>query len=154
MRNFFKWFGIVLGSLLGLVILALVVLSVVGGARMNRTYDVQVQAISIPTDAESIAAGEHWAKTICIGCHQPDLSGGPFFAAPFGYFDAANLTPGQGGLGASYSDEDWIRSIRHGLRPDNGPSDRGPIDRHRRGTLCARTLLLLGPLRGNQFIRA
>ena len=122
MRKFFKWFGIVLGSLLGLVFLAVVGLSLVGGARLNRTYDVQVETITIPTDTESIAAGEHWAQAICIGCHQPDLSGGPFFEAPFGYFDAANLTPGKGGLGASYSDEDWTRSLRHGLRPDGTPA--------------------------------
>lgn len=121
MKKFFKWVGIILGSLLGLIIVLLTVLSLVGGARLNRTYDVQAENFAIPTDAESIAAGEHWAKAICIGCHEPDLSGGPFFEAPFGYFDAANLTSGQGGLGASYSDEDWIRSLRHGLRPDGTP---------------------------------
>jgi len=121
MKKFFKWVGIILGSLLGLIIVLLTVLSLVGGARLNRTYDVQAENFAIPTDAESIAAGKHWAKAICIGCHEPDLSGGPFFEAPFGYFDAANLTSGQGGLGASYSDEDWIRSLRHGLRPDGTP---------------------------------
>lgn len=118
MQKFFKWFGIVLGSLLGLIVLALVGLSLSGGARLNRTYDVQVENITIPTDAESVAAGEHWVQAICIGCHQPDLSGGPFFEAPFGRIDAANLTPGKGGIGASFSDEDWVRSIRHGIRPD------------------------------------
>lgn len=118
MKKILKWFGIVLGSLLGLVVLTLVALSLIGGARLNRRYDVQVESISIPTDEQSIAAGEHWARAICIGCHEPDLSGGPFFEAPFGNFDAANLTPGVGGLGDSYSDEDWVRSLRHGIRPD------------------------------------
>jgi mono/diheme cytochrome c family protein len=122
LRKFFKWLGIVLGGLLGVILLVPVILSFIGGMRLNRTYDVQVENIAIPTEAESIAAGEHWAKTICIGCHQADLSGGPFFEAPFGYFDAANPTPGQGGLGASYSDEDWIRFMRHGLRPDGTPA--------------------------------
>ena len=122
MKMFFKWLGILLGSLLGLILVLLIALSLVGGARMNRTYDVQVEKLTIPTDAESVAAGKHWVQSICIGCHQPDLSGGPFFEAPFGSFDSANLTSGAGGLGASYADQDWVRSIRHGIRPDGIPA--------------------------------
>jgi hypothetical protein len=38
---------------------------------------------------------------------------------PFlGTFSATNLTAGKGGIGASYSDADWIRTIRHGVKPD------------------------------------
>jgi mono/diheme cytochrome c family protein len=107
-----------LGSLVGLVLALLTALFLVGSARLNRTYDVNVENIPIPSDAESIAAGERWVQSICTGCHKADLSGGPFFEAPFGYTDAANLTPGKGGLGASYSDQDWVRSLRHGVRPD------------------------------------
>ncbi|MCL4562993.1 MAG: cytochrome c [Chloroflexi bacterium] len=29
-----------------------------------------------------------------------------------------NLTAGAGGVGATFSDEDWVRAIRHGVRPD------------------------------------
>jgi mono/diheme cytochrome c family protein len=114
----FKWVAILLGSLLGLILAILTALFLVGTARLNRKYDISVENIPIPSDAESIAAGERWVQSICIGCHKADLSGGPFFEAPFGYTDAANLTPGKGGLGATFSDQDWIRSIRYGVRPD------------------------------------
>ena len=30
----------------------------------------------------------------------------------------ANLTSGRGGVGRTYSDADWVRSIRYGVRPD------------------------------------
>ena len=31
---------------------------------------------------------------------------------------AANLTRGRGGIGATYSDEDWVRVLLHGVRKD------------------------------------
>jgi mono/diheme cytochrome c family protein len=34
---------------------------------------------------------------------------------------ADNLTTGRGGVGASYSDEDWVRAIRHGIGPNRKP---------------------------------
>src|SRR5687768_7642447 len=117
MKKFFKWAGIVLGSLLLLLAVIFFVLASKGKSMMNKTYDVQVENVTIPTDAEAIARGEHWVKAECIGCHGDDLSGGPFFEAPFGYFDAINLTPGEGGIGGEFNDEDWVRALRHGVNP-------------------------------------
>jgi mono/diheme cytochrome c family protein len=119
MKKFFKWFGIVLGSLLGLIVLIVLGLALKGNAAINKTYNVQVEKITIPTDAEAIARGEHWVMAECIGCHGEDLSGGPFFEAPFGYIDAKNLTSGKGGIATEFTDEDWIRALRHGVTPEN-----------------------------------
>ncbi|MFN8383125.1 MAG: c-type cytochrome [Anaerolineales bacterium] len=118
MKKFFKWLGIIIGSLLGLVVLVFLGLAMKGNSMLKRTYDVQVETISIPTDADSIARGEHWVKAECIGCHGDDLSGGPFFEAPFAQFDARNLTTGKGGAGTEFTDEDWIRALRHGVTPE------------------------------------
>lgn len=118
MKTFFKWFAIVLGSLLGLIVLVVLGLSLKGSSMLNKTYDVQAEALTIPTDAESIARGEHWVKAECIGCHGDDLSGGPFFEAPFGNIDAKNLTPGKGGAGSEFKDADWVRALRHGVNPE------------------------------------
>ena len=35
-----------------------------------------------------------------------------------GYWAAPNLTSGRGGLGASFTDADWVRAIRHGVHRD------------------------------------
>ena len=118
MRKFFKWFGIVLGSLLGLIIVIFVVLAIKGNSMLNKKYDVQVEQVTIPTDSAAIARGEHWVKAECTHCHGEDLSGGPFFEAPFGYFDARNLTSGQGGVGNEFTDEDWVRALRNGVSPE------------------------------------
>ena len=73
-RKILKWLGIVLGSLIGLLVLAFVVLYVIGNAKWNRirgnNYDVPAEAIVIPTDQVSIARGEHIATIrMCRYCH-------------------------------------------------------------------------------------
>ena len=40
-----KWIGIVLGGLVGLIVVALVVVYFVAGARLNKTYEIQPQAV-------------------------------------------------------------------------------------------------------------
>lgn len=119
MKKLFKWIGMVLGSLLVLLVVVFFILAAKGNSMLNKTYDIQAEAIAIPTEDEAIARGEHWVKAECIGCHGDDLSGGPFFDAPFAYFDAKNLTPGKGGAGTEFKDADWVRALRHGVSPEN-----------------------------------
>ena len=123
MKKIFKWIGIVLGSLLALLLAAGVVLYFVGESRLNKTYDFEASNLTIPTDAESIALGKHRAEALCAGCHGTDLSGldNWFNAPPLGVIDSANLTAGEGGVGAEFSDEDFVRAIRHGIDPAGKP---------------------------------
>ncbi len=118
MKKFFKWLGIVLGSLLGLIVLVFLGLALKGNSMLNKTYDVQVETIPIPTDEAAIARGEHWVMAECIGCHGDDISGGAFFEAPFATVNAKNLTTGKGGIGTEFTDEDWVRAFRYGVGPD------------------------------------
>jgi mono/diheme cytochrome c family protein len=56
---------------------------------------------------------------VCNQCHKPDLSGGVLFEDPLtGRLAPSNLTAGKGGVGQAYTDEDWIRAIRHGVMKD------------------------------------
>lgn len=116
MTKILKWLGIGLGGLIGLIILAALVLSFIGNAQLNKTVDIQPEAIPIPTDAASLERGEHLVKVACTSCHGEDLSGQPLLDDPaIGRVFSANLTSGQGGVGASYEDVDLIRSIRHAV---------------------------------------
>lgn len=124
MKRVFKWIGIVLGSLIGLVLLAVAVLYFIGNARLNKTYDFPPSNVVIPTDEASIEYGRHRAETLCQGCHGADLSGinDWFSAGPLGTIDSANLTSGEGGFGREVaSDEDYVRAIRHGIDPEGKP---------------------------------
>ena len=124
MKKVFKWIGIVLGSLVGLIVVAGVVLNLMGNARLNKKYDFPTSNITVPTDAASIEYGKHRAETLCEGCHGPDLSGIEkwFNAGPLGTVDSANLTSGNGGAGQEYkTDQDYVNAIRHGIDPEGLP---------------------------------
>ncbi len=119
-----KWIGIIVGSLVGLLVLAVISLSIIGQVKWNQTYqnyDVPVESIPIPTDEASIARGEHLATILaCRQCHGADLSGATLSDLPpvIATISVPNLTAGAGGVGATNSDEDWVRAIRHGVGHD------------------------------------
>jgi mono/diheme cytochrome c family protein len=110
-----KWFGIALGGLLGAGVLIVFGLFISGNSRITRQYEIQPAAIVVPADAESVERGKRWVDAICIGCHLPDLSGQTMLDAPFGRLNTSNLTSGKGGVGAYYTDADWIRALRHAV---------------------------------------
>ena len=112
-----KWIGIILGGLVGLLLLAFVVLYSIGTMKVNQTYEVPVETIPIPTDAVAIQRGEHLATiNLCKRCHIENLAGQLYFVAPgLLSIPTPNLTSGAGGAGGFYTDEDWVRAIRHGV---------------------------------------
>ncbi len=121
-RKILKWIGIVLGSLIGLLVLAFAVLYLIGSVKWNKMhgkYDVPVETIPIPTDQASLVRGEHIATIrMCRQCHLENLSGQTAGAPILVTLSVPNLTPGAGGIGATNTDEDWVRAIRHGVGQD------------------------------------
>ena len=116
MRKALKWIGIVLGGLIGLLAVAAVVLSIIGAARMSKTHDIQAETIAIPNDEAALARGKHLMEVaLCTECHGQDLGGDILIEDPsIGTVYATNIT----GLGATHSDADLVRAIRHGVDTD------------------------------------
>jgi cytochrome c553 len=128
MRRVLKWVGIGLGVLLGVLVILGIVLYFIGTSRLNKTYHVEAEAITIPTDAASLSRGEYLAKTICAHCHGDDLSGDSFVdQAGIVTIYAKNLTTGKGGVG-NMDDEEFVLAIRHGLEEDGKPLLIMPAD--------------------------
>jgi mono/diheme cytochrome c family protein len=111
----------------GLIGLVLIFLLVVVGAwslvqrRLDRTWDVRTPAVSVSNDAAAVERGRRLVRVLapCGDCHGEDL-GGKVMVDEFamGRLYAANLTRGRGGIGATYTDEDWTRALIHGVRQD------------------------------------
>ncbi len=82
-----------------------------------------VEPVSVPTDTVSRAEGERiFGFRGCLACHGKQLQGSVYLSdAALGQVIATNLTVGSGGVGRQYDDEDWVRAIRYGLRPDGTP---------------------------------
>jgi len=120
MKTLLRRAGFVLAGLALLLMAVFAFAYAASAARLNKTYDVPDEAIPIPTDAESIARGQHLVKAVggCAGCHGADLGGAEFINIPaIAVINAPNLTSGQGGLGREFTAADFVRALRHGLNP-------------------------------------
>ncbi len=105
-----------------LVVVAAVgaLITVVGS---NRAVDERVVvAPPLPVLGHgSVERGKHLYTAVagCIECHGSNGGGGPFITdSKVAVLNAPNLTRGPGGVGALYSDADYDRAIRRGIRPD------------------------------------
>jgi cytochrome c553 len=130
MRKPLRIAGRILAGLLALVLLVVVVSYAVSGSRLKKRYDVADAKLVIPTDSASVARGRVYATLSgCTGCHTSTLGGQVMINSfPFAKLAAPNLTRGKGGIGATYSDADFERAIRHGIRRDGTPLFIMPSD--------------------------
>jgi len=116
---------------LGWALLALVVLGLVAVAaaqwlaqrKLNRTIDVNVAPVAFVSDAASIARGQYLFQSRgCAECHGSNGAGRLFINDPGGLRAwSANLTTGANSAVANYTETDWVRTIRHGVKPDKRP---------------------------------
>ncbi len=123
MRRILKWIGIVLGGLVGLVTVAAIVIFIIATLRINTTYDIDTETVAIPENA-SLERGEHLVNAVssCTACHGDNLGGAVVLDDPLIMtIYAPNLTVGAGGAGSTFTDQDFVRAIRHGVDPDGRP---------------------------------
>lgn len=121
MKRIFKWIGIAVGGLIVLLLVAVAVMGLIANRNLNRVHTPTASSITIPSDAAALARGKHVVHSVatCISCHGPDLAGKVFIdGMPMGVVVAGNLTAGNGGIGATYTDEDWINALRYGVGAD------------------------------------
>ena len=92
-------------------------------SRMNRTYHVTPQKITISRDSTALALGKHYVETKgCTDCHGQDLGGKVFVDdGALGLLIARNLTKGEGGLPKDHNENDWVLALKHGIRRNGKP---------------------------------
>lgn len=174
-----KWIGIVLGAVVVLVAGVIFYFKSAAQAKLDRTFEIQVEPIPIPyplTDAEldalrkkrgeeqaaaaptpapaegsadggvaeapqpaadplagvnldalakerSLERAAHYmvSRAPCLECHGEDLGGKVVIDEPvMGTWIAPNIT--RGGVTKDYKPADWVRLIRHCVKPDGHPA--------------------------------
>lgn len=117
MRTGLKIAGWAAAGVAAVALVVVITVYVASNARLQKSYAVAVRPLTIPADAEAIAHGRHIAGTRgCVDCHGPDFGGAKVMDdGAMGRVYGTNLTPGRGSATTGYSDEDWIRAIRHGV---------------------------------------
>lgn len=124
MKRGLKWLGYIVGGFIALVVVAVGTVYAITSSRLARTYPLEVETVAIPTDSASIERGRHLTLAVgkCADCHGENLAGKRMMdAGIFMKLTAPNLTAGQGGTASRYTDADWVRAIRYGVRPDGKP---------------------------------
>jgi len=90
--------------------------------------------VAIPDDAASLARGRYlYASRGCTECHGANGGGKAFIDDGGGLFvKAPNISPGPGNVVATYRIEDWVRTIRHGVKPSGQPAFVMPSEDYNR----------------------
>ena len=121
MKKFLKWTGIVLLSLVLIVLISAWALAKKFNSKFEKVYSQTPAPVAIPADSASIERGKLLAVG-CQGCHDKDLAGKVFFDDPnIGVLPSSNLTRAAGSETEGYTDEDFVRALRHALNKKGNP---------------------------------
>ena len=114
-----KRIGYAVGTLVGLVVVAVGVVYALSELRFRRLYSVPAEHIAVSDDSATLARGAHLAASVgCAECHGEGLRGNAVInASPMGRLVALNLTKGEGGVGNQLTPELIERAVRHGVAP-------------------------------------
>lgn len=113
--------GFSAGGVLALVVLLLGGIYGFSEPQLNRSYEIDPAPLdrSLAAEEDLIARGRHIIRTRgCMDCHGDDLAGKAMIEDPMvATLWGTNLTSGEGGVAGYYGEKDWVRAIRHGVRP-------------------------------------
>jgi mono/diheme cytochrome c family protein len=122
-KRFIRFSLYAVSSLIVLAIVAVSTLLWNSHRKLNRVMSVNVAPVAYASDAASIERGKYLFQARgCAECHGENGAGKTFIDEPNGFYArGANLTSGSGSAVKPYTEKDWVRSIRHGIKPDGRP---------------------------------
>lgn len=139
MKRWLKWLLGIVGVLLVVAVAAAVAGSQLAERKRQRQVKVSmapmVNVTSAP-DAAILARGKYLFNSRgCTECHGVNGAGREFINDGKGLRLAGpSITPGQGSAVAGYRGEDWVRTVRHGVKPDGRPVFLMPSEDYNRFT--------------------
>src|SRR5664279_1990256 len=108
-------------SLVGIAAVAVLVAAHMGDRKRERHIELAVAPIAYRSDAQSVERGGYLFRSRgCGECHGADGAGKTVIDDGNGMLvRSPDITPA--GVVAAYEPRDWVRSIRHGVKPDGRP---------------------------------
>ena len=107
-------------AVLGLLAVGVTLLS---QRKYERTLDIKIAPAAYVDTAEAITRGKYLFESRgCAECHGSDGAGRVFIdSSPSMRARSPNITRGPGSVVTGYKEVDWVRAIRHGVKPDGRP---------------------------------
>jgi len=101
---------------------AFMTLAELGDRKLQRHIDVAVAPVAVPSDAASVARGRYlFASRGCGDCHGSGGQGNVVVDDGGMFVRSPDISSSPQAVVAHYSDADWVRTIRHGVKPDGRP---------------------------------
>jgi mono/diheme cytochrome c family protein len=109
-------------ALIAVASAAVVIAAQMGERKRERRIEVAVLPVAYRSDVASVEHGGYLFRSRgCAGCHG-DSGGGAVVIDDGGLLvRSPDITPGPGHVAAAYAPVDWVRTIRHGVKPDGRP---------------------------------
>jgi mono/diheme cytochrome c family protein len=122
MSKWVKRTSIALVALALLGVAATVVGKALGERKMARNVALQVRPLDVVADAAHVERGRYLYNTRgCAECHGADGAGKTYVREAGMFVVAPNITAGPNGATAGYGVVDWVRTVRHGVKPNGNP---------------------------------
>jgi mono/diheme cytochrome c family protein len=123
MRKALRIFGFTLFGLGVVVVILALLAGWLGDRKRYRVVPVRAKPVPFVTDEASIARGKYLFQTRgCMECHGSDGAGKDVVNEKGGMLvQSPNISPGPGSVVKNYKEEDWVRTIRHGVSPSRRP---------------------------------
>lgn len=122
MRTFLKILGGIVIASVALIAGAAAFASFGSDMKMHRKIRVEVSPIALPTDKVGLERGAYLYKSRgCADCHSDDGSGKVVVNDGGLLVKTPHISPGEGTVTSNYKPEDWVRTIRHGVKPNGEP---------------------------------
>lgn len=135
MKTWIRWSLTALAAAAALAGAAVATGAKLATSRAERVITVPVQPVALPIDAAALERGRYlYGSRGCADCHGDNGAGRTFVDAPPLRLAGPNLTAGAGGVTAAYQPVDWVRTLRHGVKPDGRPVRVMPSEDYSRMT--------------------
>jgi mono/diheme cytochrome c family protein len=121
MKRILKFLGVTMVVLIALAAAIAVAAQLLSERKAHRKVDVKVAALAAGNT--SIEQGKYLFESRgCLECHGASGKGRELINDPSGlYVKTPNITSGLNGTVKTYSEIDWVRTIRHGIKPNGEP---------------------------------
>jgi mono/diheme cytochrome c family protein len=122
MRRPFKIFLLGVATIVGLGAAVLAYAEFGSRQKLNRVVALNVQPIAAATSPAALERGKYlFDSRGCAECHGRNGAGKIMIDSGGFFVKTPNITPAEGGVVANFTDLDWVKVIRHGVKPDNRP---------------------------------
>jgi mono/diheme cytochrome c family protein len=112
---------------------AFMTLAELGDRKLQRRIDVAVAPVAVKDDAASVARGRYlFASRGCGDCHGNAGQGNVVVDAGGMFVRSPDISTSPQAVVARYSIADWVRTIRHGVKPDGRPAMVMPSEEYNR----------------------